>query len=248
LKAREPTEAQRRQIRPVALPPVDHRTRVVAVIAAGSAHALTPVVDVPMVLRAVQAMLATALVDRVAVVTADALFPEVERACEAEPVDVRPLVALHGVGAHAVQRMVGARSDGLLTQSDDDIVLLHDACRPLAPDALAATVVEAVRGGHGMAVPAMPLTDTVKSVNERRLVTGTPDRAALRVLQTPIALRARLLPAGAAVGHDPLAAVRCHTAAGGAVHVVPGHPAAFAVRSVWDLELAELIAGGRIRL
>jgi 2-C-methyl-D-erythritol 4-phosphate cytidylyltransferase len=32
------------------------------------------------------------------------------------------------------------------------------------------------------------------------------------------------------------------------VHVVPGHPAAFAVRSVWDLELAELIAGGRIRL
>jgi 2-C-methyl-D-erythritol 4-phosphate cytidylyltransferase len=32
------------------------------------------------------------------------------------------------------------------------------------------------------------------------------------------------------------------------VHAVPGHPAAFAVRSVWDLELAELVADGRIRL
>jgi 2-C-methyl-D-erythritol 4-phosphate cytidylyltransferase len=217
-------------------------------IAAESADAVTPVAGVPMVVRAVQAMLASALIDRVAVLTEDALRPDVERACAAEPVDVWPAVALHGVGAHVVQRRSGTQSNGILTTSDDDIVLLHDVCRPLAPDMLAAAVVEAVRGGHGMAVPAMLLTDTVKSVNERRLVTGTPDRAALRVLQTPIALRARLLPVGAAVGHDPLVAVRCHTAAGGTVHVVPGHPAAFAVRSVWDLQLAELIAGGRIRL
>ena len=94
----------------------------------------------------------------------------------------------------------------------------------------------------------MPVTDTVKSVDDRGVVTGTPDRAALRVLQTPIALRARLLPAGADIGHDPLAAVRWHTAAGTSVHTVAGHPAAFAVRSEWDLELAELIAGGRILL
>jgi 2-C-methyl-D-erythritol 4-phosphate cytidylyltransferase len=201
-----------------------------------------------MVVRAVRALLAGALVDRVTVVAVDALRPEVERACAAEPVDVRPLVASHGVGAHIVQRVVGAGSNGVVTSSDDDIVLLHDACRPLAPDGLAAAVVEAVRGGHVVAVPAMPLTDTVKSVDERGVVTGTPDRAALRVLQTPIAVRARVLPAGADIGHDPLAAVRRHAAAGGTVHTVPGHPAAFAVCSEWDLELAELIAGGRIRL
>jgi 2-C-methyl-D-erythritol 4-phosphate cytidylyltransferase len=211
-------------------------------------RALTPVAGVPMVVRAVHAVLDGVFVGRVVVLAADALRPEVERVCAAEPVDVRPLAVVHGVGAHVVQRPSGAGSDGIITQSDDDIVLLHDACRPLAPDALAAAVVDAVRGGHGVAVPAMPVTDTVKSVDDHGVVTGTPDRAGLRVLQTPIALRARLLPAGADIGHDPLAAVRWHTAAGASVHTVAGHPAAFAVRSEWDLELAELIAGGRILL
>ncbi len=220
--------------------------RVVAVIVARSAHALTPVAGVPMVVRAVRAVLAGAHVERAIVVTPDAVRLEVERACAAEPVDVRPPALLHPVGAHTVQRPSATRSDGFVTASAGDIVLLHDACRPLAPYGLAAAVVEAVRGGHGMAVPTMPLTDTVKSVDDRGLVTGTPDRAGLRVLQTPIAARSRLLPD--CIADDPLAVIRRHAAAGGSVYAVPGHPAAFAVRSVWDLELAELVADGRIRL
>jgi 2-C-methyl-D-erythritol 4-phosphate cytidylyltransferase len=215
---------------------------VVAVVVVESAHALTPVADVPMVVRAVRTLLAGALVERVIVVAADVLRPEIERVCAGEPVDVRS----PAVGAHIVQRQVGTSSDDVVTASADEIVLLHDACRPLAPGELAAAVVEAVRGGHGMAVPALPLTDTVKSVDDRGAVTGTPDRATLRVLQAPIALRARLLPAGPFM--NPLTAIRRFTEAGGDVHMVTGHPAAFAVRSAWDLELAELIADGRIRL
>jgi 2-C-methyl-D-erythritol 4-phosphate cytidylyltransferase len=199
-----------------------------------------------MVVHAVRALLAGVPVGPVAVVTTDALRTQVERACAREHVHVLRSAGLRDVGAHALQRLRTTRSDESVTASVEDIVLLHDACRPLAPDALVTAVVEAVRGGHGMAVPATLLTDTVKSVDDRGLVTGTPDRAALRVLQTPIALRAGLLPAE--IGDDPLVAVRRHTAAGGAVHTVAGHPAAFAVRSMWDLELAELIAGGRIRL
>jgi 2-C-methyl-D-erythritol 4-phosphate cytidylyltransferase len=216
--------------------------QVVAVVVAGSTHALTPVADVPMVVRAVRALLVGALAERVIVVAADGLRPEIERVCAGVPVDVRS----PAVGAHIVQRRGIAGSDDLITPSGDEIVLLHDACRPLAPGELAGAVVEAVRGGHDMAVPALPLTDTVKSVDDRGAVTGTPDRAALRVLQTPIALRARLLPADAC--ENPLTAIRRHTEAGGDVHTVAGHPAAFAVRSAWDLELAELIADGRIRL
>jgi 2-C-methyl-D-erythritol 4-phosphate cytidylyltransferase len=195
-----------------------------------------------MVVRAVRTLLAGSLVERVTVITADVLRPEVERVCAGAPVDVRS----SAVGTHIVQRRVGACGDDLVTASGDDIVLLHDACRPLAPDDLAAAVVEAVRGGHGMAVPTLPLTDTVKSVDDHGAVGGTLDRASLRVLQTPIASRARLLPVDAF--ENPLTAVRRLTAAGDSVHTVPGHPAAFAVRSAWDLELAELIADGRIRL
>lgn len=211
-------------------------------VVVGSAHALTPVADVPMVVRAVRMLLVGALVERVVVAADDVLRSEVERVCAGMPVDVRS----PAVGAHIVQRHDATRSDYCVTPSGDSIVLLHDACRPLAPGELGAAVVDAVRGGHGVAVPALPLTDTVKSVDDHGAVTGTPDRAALRVLQTPIALRAGMLPAD--VWDNPLAAIRRHTAAGGDVHTVTGHPAAFAVRSTWDLELAELIVDGRIRL
>ncbi|GAA5122198.1 IspD/TarI family cytidylyltransferase [Pseudonocardia adelaidensis] len=219
---------------------------VVAVVVAGSSRALTPVADVPMVVRAVRALLRSALVDRVIVVAADALRPEIDRVCASAPVDVRSPEALHRIGAHTVQRRDGAGSDDLVTASGDDIVVLHDACRPLAPAELATAVVGAVRGGHGIAVPILPLTDTVKSVDDRGAVIGTPDRTALRVLQTPVAVRAGALPPDAF--ENPLAAIRRVAAAGGDVGTVAGHPAAFAVRSAWDLELAELIADGRIRL
>jgi 2-C-methyl-D-erythritol 4-phosphate cytidylyltransferase len=215
---------------------------VVAVVVAGSTHALTSVADVPMVVRAVRAMLSGVPVERVIVAAAEALHPEIGRVCAGMPVDVRSPVDW----AHTVQRRDATGSDDVITASGDDIVLLHDACRPLAPGELAAAVVEAVRADHAMAVPALPLTDTVKSVDDRGAVTGTPDRAGLRVLQTPMAVRARMLPSDALV--NPLDAVRRHAAAGGEVWTVTGHPAAFAVRSEWDLELAELIADGRIRL
>jgi 2-C-methyl-D-erythritol 4-phosphate cytidylyltransferase len=219
---------------------------VVAVVVAGSTHAFTSVADVPMVVRAVRTLLAGALVERVIVATADVLRPEIERLCAGLPVDVQLPAALHGIGTHTLQREGATGSDDLVTPSGESIVLLHDACRPLAPGELAAAVVEVVRGGQRMAVPVLPLTDTVKSVDDRGAVTGTPDRGGLRVLQTPIAMRAGMLPPDAC--EDPLAAVRRYTAAGGAVQTVTGHPAAFAVRSEWDLELAELIADGRIRL
>jgi 2-C-methyl-D-erythritol 4-phosphate cytidylyltransferase len=71
-------------------------------------------------------------------------------------------------------------------------------------------------------------------------VLATPDRAGLRVLQTPVAFRADLL--GAELAADPLEYVRRCLAGGGSVHTVPGDPTAFAVHSTWDLELAQLLA------
>jgi 2-C-methyl-D-erythritol 4-phosphate cytidylyltransferase len=221
---------------------------VIAAVVAGSARALTPVGGVPVVVRAVRTLLATGLVGRVAVLAGPALRGELERACAALPVSLPAdgRLALDGVGAHIPQRAPGTGSDGPATGSVQEIVLLHDACRPLAPGALAAAVVAAVRDGHGMAVPVLPLSDTVKRVNRGGVVTATPDRSELRVLQTPLAARADLLPAE--LGTDPLDVVRRHTAAGATAHTVPGHPAAFAVHSPWDLELAELVAEGTIAL
>jgi 2-C-methyl-D-erythritol 4-phosphate cytidylyltransferase / 2-C-methyl-D-erythritol 2,4-cyclodiphosphate synthase len=65
-----------------------------------------------------------------------------------------------------------------------DFVLVHDAARPFASAALISRGIEAARAG-GAAIPALPVADTVKTVDAAGAVTGTLDRAQLRVVQTP---------------------------------------------------------------
>jgi 2-C-methyl-D-erythritol 4-phosphate cytidylyltransferase len=96
---------------------------------------------------------------------------------------------------------------------------------------------------HGVVVPVLPLSDTVKHVDTHGLVVGGPDRAGLRVVQTPQGFAPDLL-----VGDLLLRVLRADPVeqawklAGVAVTTVPGHPLAFPVRSAWDRELAEVLA------
>lgn len=63
------------------------------------------------------------------------------------------------------------------------LVLIHDAARPFLGAGLIDRAIAAAEAS-GAAVPALPVTDTVKSVAGDR-ITGTLDRAALRIVQTP---------------------------------------------------------------
>ena len=65
-----------------------------------------------------------------------------------------------------------------------DIVLVHDAARPFVSSALIARAIEAATK-TGAAIPTVPVTDTVKTVDSAGTVTGTLDRARLRLVQTP---------------------------------------------------------------
>lgn len=63
-------------------------------------------------------------------------------------------------------------------------VLVHDAARPLVPDDVIERVVAEARRGHG-AVPALPVVDTLKEVDEGGRVVRTVERARLWRVQTP---------------------------------------------------------------
>jgi 2-C-methyl-D-erythritol 4-phosphate cytidylyltransferase len=215
---------------------------VLAVVVVGGSRdavldALTPVGGVPMVVRSVRAVLASGVTDRVLLAAAghhDAL----RSACAGLPVDVQePAQVMIRARAHTHQRPVATIGDGVVTAGFEDVVLVHDVARPLAPPALFRAVVAAVRSGHDVAVPVLPLADTVKLVDGAGLVRGTPDRTGLRVVQTPHALGC--VPVAADAGLLGVAGERA--AAGRVVHAVEGDPLAFAVRSAWDLELAELL-------
>jgi 2-C-methyl-D-erythritol 4-phosphate cytidylyltransferase/2-C-methyl-D-erythritol 2,4-cyclodiphosphate synthase len=69
-----------------------------------------------------------------------------------------------------------------------DIVLIHDAARPFATQALIRRAIDAANI-TGAAVPVIPVTDTIKQVDASGSVNATPDRATLRIAQTPQAFR-----------------------------------------------------------
>ena len=75
-----------------------------------------------------------------------------------------------------------------LTADKPDIVLIHDAARPFVTSAVISRAIDAA-GRTGAAVPAIPVTDTIKQVGDGGDVTGTPERARLRIAQTPQAFR-----------------------------------------------------------
>lgn len=71
-----------------------------------------------------------------------------------------------------------------LEQKSPSHVLIHDAARPFASPGLIARAIEAGRL-TGAAIPALRITDTVKSVTADGRIAGTADRDALRIVQTP---------------------------------------------------------------
>jgi 2-C-methyl-D-erythritol 4-phosphate cytidylyltransferase / 2-C-methyl-D-erythritol 2,4-cyclodiphosphate synthase len=75
-----------------------------------------------------------------------------------------------------------------LTGDKPDIVLIHDAARPFVNAAVISRAIEAA-GRTGAAVPAIPIADTIKMVDDTGNVEATPERARLRIAQTPQAFR-----------------------------------------------------------
>ena len=90
-------------------------------------------------------------------------------------------------GGATRQASVHAGLEALVRQKPD-VVLIHDAARPFVSAALIARAIEAA-SRTGAAVPVIPVTDTIKLIGETGHVEATPERARLRIAQTPQAFR-----------------------------------------------------------
>jgi 2-C-methyl-D-erythritol 4-phosphate cytidylyltransferase len=124
------------------------------------------------------------------------------------------------------------------------VIAVHDAARPLARWELWKAVIDAVISGADAAIPAAPVTDTVKEVGvEGRLV--TLDRSRLVAVQTPQAFRAGLLKAVHQSGHEATDDAALVEAVGGRVHLVPAPPDNLKITSPEDLIVAAALIGAR---
>ncbi|PZU83892.1 MAG: bifunctional 2-C-methyl-D-erythritol 4-phosphate cytidylyltransferase/2-C-methyl-D-erythritol 2,4-cyclodiphosphate synthase [Chelatococcus sp.] len=137
------------------------------------AHALTP-------------FLAERGIARVAVVIGEG---DAERYSDAvaEFDDMR--LAAATIGGETRQDSVRLGLQALARTGFDGIVLVHDAARPFVTGALIRAAMDSLGTGGSAAIPALPVTDTIKRTSPDGLIVETPPRDSLVNVQTPQAFR-----------------------------------------------------------
>ena len=122
---------------------------------------------------------------------------------------------------------------------DTEVILVHDAARPVLVEDVVDRVLTALGEGWDGAVPALPLADTIKRVRADAVV-ETLDRDELVAVQTPQAFLAPVLRD--ALNGELSGATDCSAlveARGGRVKVVPGDPHLLKVTEERDLHVVE---------
>ena len=136
----------------------------------------------------------------------------------------------------------------LETSPESELLAVQDGARPLVtPDLIDAVVAAAVR--FDAAAPAVPLKDTVKTVEADGVVVQTLDRTALRAVQTPQVFQADLLKAalqsaleaGETLTDDCAAVERL----GKVVYLIDGDDENLKITTPMDLVVAEAILAER---
>jgi 2-C-methyl-D-erythritol 4-phosphate cytidylyltransferase len=132
---------------------------------------------------------------------------------------------------------------GLERCLDAEIVVVHDAARPLASPVLFHSVVDAVLRGADAAIPGLALTDTIKRVaveGDETFVTATLERDELVAVQTPQAFRRELLVRAHASGGDASDDAGLVEAIGARVVIVAGEAHNVKITRPEDLKLLAL--------
>lgn len=123
--------------------------------------------------------------------------------------------------------------------AEAEVVLVHDAARPLLSDEVIERVLAPLADGYDGVVPALPVADTIKRVRGDEVVETLP-RDELVAVQTPQAFSAPVLRAALAgelgSASDCAALVE---ARGGRVKTVPGDRRLLKATDPEDLELIE---------
>jgi 2-C-methyl-D-erythritol 4-phosphate cytidylyltransferase len=198
-------------------------------LGASAPKALVQLAGRPMLQWSVDALVGAASIERVVV----ALPPAA--AAPAGTVGVQG----GAVRSESVRRALAAAGEA-------DVVVVHDAARPLLTAELVdATVAAVSQRDADAAIAAVRVTDTVKRADEGGVVVRTLDRAGLWAVQTPQAFRRGALERALDVPDDVLAKATDDAwlieRVGGRVVIVEATPANLKVTNPLDLQLAELL-------
>ncbi len=153
------------------------------IVAAGSAtrmggvdKILAPLGDTTVIAASAKAFQDCDVIKEIVIVTRPDQLQQVAEAC-AQFDKVKAVVAGGASRPESVMNGLNALSQKV------KLAAIHDGARPLVTPELIDRVVRAA-GTWGAAAPGIPVKDTVKQTL-KGIVTGTPERNALRAIQTP---------------------------------------------------------------
>ena len=158
---------------------------------------------------------------------------------------------VHVVEGGDTRQQSVAHALAALPAQPDDIVLVHDAVRPLIDAATIDRTIDAV-AQFGAAIVGMPAVDTIKQVERTAhgaLITSTIPREFVVLAQTPQGFRFNILQSAfaeaAADGFNGTAEASVVERAGHPVAVVHGSQVNLKITQPGDLELAEFYLSRR---
>ena len=153
------------------------------IVAAGSASrmggidkVMAPVGGEPMILRTVRAFQNCGAIKEIVVVTRPDLMQSVMGLC-------RDFSKVTAIVAGGKDRQESVENGLNALSAKVKLAAIHDGARPFVTDAVIDRTVRAA-GSYGAAAPAIPVKDTIKTV-QGGVVQNTPARKLLQAVQTP---------------------------------------------------------------
>ena len=197
----------------------------------------------PILLRTVEAIAELESVTQIVIALPPEHMAQAESALNIPSLRIRPECVAGGSNRQASVKNACAR-----VHADVDVILVHDAVRPLCPREVMERTLEAALK-NGAAVPGLQATETIQRVSRKGRVLRTPPREELYAIQTPQAFKAGLLresldraEAEGFLGTDESSVVR---RAGHRVTVVPGSSENIKITRPLDMEIARILLSRR---
>lgn len=204
---------------------------------------LMPIGGKPVIAHTLAVLQNSACIDEIVVVTKYESLQEIADIC-------------HNYGITKTSKVIlGGKTrleSSLLGVSNADerakFIAIHDGARPFLTDKLIERVVHSAHQ-HNAAAPAVAPTDTVRVLNAKGVVTDTPQRELVALMQTPQVFMAEMIKASLTRAQqrglkltDDCSAVE---AMGYKVTVVAGDPDNIKLTTARDLYIAEGILAER---
>lgn len=142
-------------------------------------------------------------------------------------------------------RTASVRATLAVLPDDLDVIVVHDAARPLVTSEVVRRCIDVAAGGQG-AVAGCPAVDTIKEVDPEGIIVGSPDRTHFWQAHTPQAFPANMLRrAYATVADDATDDAALVESIGGEVRLVDGGLSNLKVTRPEDVLVAEAILRAR---